>query len=100
MIFFKDSGRETLMDEIRSAEASPTTISIWSKPIDVPTHLLQTPSQPQNIQSTPPQLERTFKVILAGDASVGKSTFIHRICHDDFMPNLSSTIGKNIEFLT
>ncbi|ODM99735.1 Ras and EF-hand domain-containing protein [Orchesella cincta] len=37
---------------------------------------------------------RTFKVILAGDAAVGKTTFIERICHGHFTPNLSSTIGK------
>lgn len=40
---------------------------------------------------------RTFKVILAGDAAVGKTTFIERICHGHFTPNLSSTIGnKNL----
>lgn len=41
---------------------------------------------------------RTFKVILAGDAAVGKSTFIERICHGHFTPNLSSTIGKYYVF--
>ncbi|CAL8109883.1 unnamed protein product [Orchesella dallaii] len=39
---------------------------------------------------------RTFKVILAGDAAVGKTTFIERICHGHFTPNLSSTIGKDV----
>lgn len=37
---------------------------------------------------------RTFKVILAGDAAVGKTTFIERICNGHFTPNLSSTIGR------
>jgi len=40
---------------------------------------------------------RTFKVILAGDAAVGKTTFIERICHGHFTPNLSSTIGELID---
>lgn len=38
---------------------------------------------------------RTFKVILAGDAAVGKTTFIERICYGHFTPNLSSTIGND-----
>jgi len=37
---------------------------------------------------------RTFKVILAGDAAVGKTTFIERVCQGHFAPNLSSTIGE------
>lgn len=38
--------------------------------------------------------ERTFKVILAGDAAVGKTSFIERACHGHFATHLSSTIGK------
>ncbi|OXA60068.1 ras and EF-hand domain-containing protein homolog [Folsomia candida] len=77
----KDSGRGTLMDEFRTSEEinSPGySSSLWSKTI---------------ISEPPPQLERTFKVILAGDAAVGKSTFIERVCQGHFTPNLSSTIG-------
>lgn len=77
------------MDEIRSAEVSPSPL--WAKPGNVSPKFVATPTPPP----TPtPTLERTFKVILAGDASVGKSTFIERVCHGHFAPNLSSTIGN------
>lgn len=51
-------------------------------------------SEETSLQPCFPQ--RTFKVILAGDAAVGKTTFIERICHGHFTPNLSSTIGYNL----
>jgi len=35
-----------------------------------------------------------FKVVLAGDAAVGKSSIILRLCKDKFVNNLSSTLGK------
>ena len=38
--------------------------------------------------------ERMYKVVLAGDAAVGKSSFIMRLCKDKFVSNLSSTLGK------
>lgn len=38
--------------------------------------------------------ERMYKVVLAGDAAVGKSSFIMRLCKGKFVNNLSSTLGK------
>jgi GTPase SAR1 family protein len=35
-----------------------------------------------------------FKIVLAGDAAVGKSCFIMRLCKGKFVSNLSSTLGK------
>lgn len=37
--------------------------------------------------------ERMYKIVLAGDAAVGKSSFIMRLCKGKFVPNLSSTLG-------
>jgi hypothetical protein len=37
--------------------------------------------------------ERTFKIVLAGDAAVGKSCFIFRFCKGVFMNSLGSTLG-------
>ena len=49
-------------------------------------------------QNTAKQLskapERMFKVVLAGDAAVGKSSLIMRLCKGKFVSNLSSTLGK------
>ena len=38
--------------------------------------------------------ERMYKVVLAGDAAVGKSSFIMRLCKNKFVNNLNSTLGK------
>ena len=42
--------------------------------------------------STP---ERVFKVVFVGDSGVGKSSFIHRFCHDAWKPSFTATIGKS-----
>lgn len=38
--------------------------------------------------------ERVFKVVFVGDSGVGKSSFIHRFCHDAWKPSFTATIGK------
>ncbi len=50
------------------------------------------------LQNPTPDLgepERMYKLVLAGDAAVGKSSFILRLCKDRFFPSLNSTLGKN-----
>ncbi|XP_067655759.1 ras and EF-hand domain-containing protein homolog isoform X2 [Haliotis asinina] len=41
--------------------------------------------------------ERMYKVVLAGDAAVGKSSFIMRLCKGKFVNNLSSTLGVDFQ---
>lgn len=41
--------------------------------------------------------ERMYKIVLAGDAAVGKSSFIMRLCKGKFVPNLSSTLGTDTQ---
>jgi hypothetical protein len=47
--------------------------------------------------------DRTYKIVFAGDAAVGKSCFIFRFCKGVFMNTLSSTLGwysfSNITFV-
>lgn len=38
--------------------------------------------------------ERIFRIVLAGDAAVGKSSFIMRLCKNKFVANLNSTLGN------
>ena len=38
--------------------------------------------------------ERMYKVVLAGDCAVGKSSFIMRLCKGKFMASLNSTLGR------
>lgn len=39
--------------------------------------------------------ERTYKIVFAGDAAVGKTCFIHRFCKGTFATKLGSTLGLN-----
>jgi len=39
--------------------------------------------------------ERTYKIVFAGDAAVGKTCFIHRFCKGTFSTKLGSTLGIN-----
>ena len=48
-------------------------------------------SQLQTITQSP---ERMYKIVLAGDAAVGKSSFIMRLCKGRFLSNLTSTLGR------
>ncbi|XP_046552322.1 ras and EF-hand domain-containing protein-like isoform X3 [Haliotis rubra] len=60
----------------------------------------------RQMQTSPEQLlsvkvskepERMYKVVLAGDAAVGKSSFIMRLCKGKFVNNLSSTLGVDFQ---
>ena len=44
--------------------------------------------------------DRTYKVVFAGDAAVGKTTFINRLTKGIFMSNLSSTLGVDFQVKT
>ncbi|KAL3843164.1 hypothetical protein ACJMK2_021115 [Sinanodonta woodiana] len=41
--------------------------------------------------------DRMFKVVLAGDAAVGKTSLIMRLCKGKFVSNLSSTLGVDFQ---
>ena len=42
--------------------------------------------------------ERMYKLVLAGDAAVGKSSFILRLCRNRFHSALNSTLGMKLDF--
>ncbi|XP_041466328.1 ras and EF-hand domain-containing protein homolog isoform X4 [Lytechinus variegatus] len=46
------------------------------------------------------QPERMYKIVLAGDAAVGKSSFIMRLCKGIFHSNLNSTLGVDFQMKT
>lgn len=37
--------------------------------------------------------EKTYKIVLAGDAAVGKSSFLLRLCKNEFKLSTSTTLG-------
>lgn len=38
--------------------------------------------------------EKAYRIVLAGDAAVGKSSFLLRLCKNEFKMNSSSTLGE------
>ena len=38
-----------------------------------------------------------YKVVFCGDAAVGKSTLIMRLCKDKFVSNINSTLGVDFQ---
>ncbi|XP_041042458.1 ras and EF-hand domain-containing protein [Carcharodon carcharias] len=47
-----------------------------------------------------PQSEKAFKIVLAGDAAVGKSSFLLRLCKNEFRGNTSATLGVDFRMKT
>ncbi|XP_038660821.1 ras and EF-hand domain-containing protein isoform X2 [Scyliorhinus canicula] len=47
-----------------------------------------------------PQSEKAFKIVLAGDAAVGKSSFLLRLCKNEFRGNSSATLGVDFQMKT
>lgn len=43
--------------------------------------------------------ERTYKIVFAGDAAVGKTCFIHRFCKGTFATKLGSTLGSDVTII-
>ncbi|XP_066922088.1 EF-hand calcium-binding domain-containing protein 4B-like isoform X2 [Clytia hemisphaerica] len=43
---------------------------------------------------------RVYKCVFVGDSGVGKSSFIHRFCFDEFQKNFSATIGVDMHVKT
>ena len=42
--------------------------------------------------------ERLFKVVFVGDSGVGKSSFIHQFCKQEFRATFAATIGRCVGF--
>lgn len=38
--------------------------------------------------------EKAYRIVLAGDAAVGKSSFLLRLCKNEFKMNSGSTLGE------
>ncbi|CAG2221923.1 RAB45 [Mytilus edulis] len=51
----------------------------------------------KGLESTVAMRQRIFKVVFVGDSGVGKSSFIHRFCNDNFNPTFSATIGVDFQ---
>ncbi|KAM5300029.1 ras and EF-hand domain-containing protein [Ctenodactylus gundi] len=50
--------------------------------------------------SKPPSSQKAYKIVLAGDAAVGKSSFLMRLCKNEFQGNTSATLGVDFQMKT
>lgn len=120
-----DSGHSTLRDVV-DIESESEAVSIQSEvaPIESPVEKLADEisefkenssanvTPPENVatssrvanspkrlvkSSSSAQPERMYRIILAGDAAVGKSSFIMRLCKNKFVNNLNSTLGVDFQ---
>ncbi|CAG5923738.1 unnamed protein product [Menidia menidia] len=44
--------------------------------------------------------EKAYRIVLAGDAAVGKSSFLLRLCKNEFKPSSSATLGVDFQMKT
>ncbi|XP_016102802.1 ras and EF-hand domain-containing protein-like [Sinocyclocheilus grahami] len=49
---------------------------------------------------TQPPSENAYRIVLAGDAAVGKSSFLIRLCKNEFKGNTSATLGVDFQMKT
>ncbi|XP_020822620.1 ras and EF-hand domain-containing protein [Phascolarctos cinereus] len=47
-----------------------------------------------------PSSNKTYKIVLAGDAAVGKSSFLMRLCKNEFRGNTGATLGVDFQMKT
>ncbi|NWS71271.1 RASEF protein, partial [Crotophaga sulcirostris] len=109
---FGGDASDTDVPEIRDEETySPgnsSTVLDWkpSQPVSRSSSIASTRKYisaitPQSDASecTPkyPSAEKAYKIVLAGDAAVGKSSFLTRLCKNEFRGNTSATLGVDFQ---
>ncbi|XP_031568045.1 ras and EF-hand domain-containing protein homolog isoform X3 [Actinia tenebrosa] len=68
-------GKDDESTHTESASGSSAALEVWKAPTPV----------------------RVFKIVFVGDSGVGKSSFIHRFCHDQWKPSFTATIGVDFQ---
>ncbi|NXI14391.1 RASEF protein, partial [Irena cyanogastra] len=109
---FSGDASDTDVPEIRDEEAyspaSSTAVLDWkpSRPVSRSSsvastrrHISALSSQSDATECTPkyPSSEKAYKIVLAGDAAVGKSSFLMRLCKNEFQGNTSATLGVDFQ---
>ncbi|NXY44620.1 RASEF protein, partial [Ceuthmochares aereus] len=109
---FGGDASDTDVPEIRDEEAySPdnsSTVLDWkpSRPVSRSSSIASTRKyisaftpKSEASECTPkyPSSEKAYKIVLAGDAAVGKSSFLTRLCKNEFRGNTSATLGVDFQ---
>ncbi|CAM4714202.1 unnamed protein product [Leuciscus chuanchicus] len=59
-----------------------------------------TEREQDDLAVTQPPSEKAYRIVLAGDAAVGKSSFLLRLCKNEFKGNTSATLGVDFQMKT
>nr|XP_009934766.1 PREDICTED: ras and EF-hand domain-containing protein [Opisthocomus hoazin] len=109
---FGGDASDTDVPEIRDEEAynpdNSSTVLDWksSRPVSRSSSVASTRKcisaltpQSDATECTPKYLssEKAYKIVLAGDAAVGKSSFLTRLCKNEFRGNTSATLGVDFQ---
>uniref|UniRef100_A0A8D2MVG3 RAS and EF-hand domain containing n=1 Tax=Zonotrichia albicollis TaxID=44394 RepID=A0A8D2MVG3_ZONAL len=98
---FGGDASDTDVPEIRDEEAySPansTAVLDWkpSRPVSRSSSVASTRKYISAL--TPQVTKKAYKIVLAGDAAVGKSSFLMRLCKNEFQGNTSATLGVDFQ---
>uniref|UniRef100_A0A4X2LG92 EF-hand domain-containing protein n=1 Tax=Vombatus ursinus TaxID=29139 RepID=A0A4X2LG92_VOMUR len=106
---FGGDASDTDVPEIRDEEAygsdSISTILGWKPSESVAEGNLGTSAR-KPISALSPQVStifvgyKAYKIVLAGDAAVGKSSFLMRLCKNEFRGNTGATLGVDFQMKT
>ncbi|NXC87718.1 RASEF protein, partial [Cercotrichas coryphoeus] len=103
-----DTDVPEIRDEEMYSPASSTAVLDWkpSRPVSRSSsvastrrHISALTPQSDAAECTPkyPSSEKAYKIVLAGDAAVGKSSFLMRLCKNEFQGNTSATLGVDFQ---
>ncbi|XP_003500215.1 ras and EF-hand domain-containing protein isoform X1 [Cricetulus griseus] len=93
--FDSESVASVLHGKPQGSVAEGSTASSSRKPISA--LLPQTDMVDNNFKATS---QKAYKIVLAGDAAVGKSSFLMRLCKNEFQGNTSATLGVDFQMKT
>ncbi|XP_069693118.1 ras and EF-hand domain-containing protein-like isoform X2 [Periplaneta americana] len=87
-----NQSRQLQVDELDCSTKTP----IFGRRLISPGNTIEVPLSPVTSRELEPTgaPDRTYKIVFAGDAAVGKSCFIFRFCKGVFINNLGSTLGQ------
>ncbi|XP_037706845.1 ras and EF-hand domain-containing protein-like isoform X2 [Choloepus didactylus] len=94
---YGSEGVASILDwKLQESTSEGSLVSSSRKPISVLSP--QTEPAVENRQS--PSSQKAYKIVLAGDAAVGKSSFLMRLCKNEFRGNTNATLGVDFQMKT
>uniref|UniRef100_UPI00398E882B ras and EF-hand domain-containing protein homolog isoform X2 n=1 Tax=Pristiophorus japonicus TaxID=55135 RepID=UPI00398E882B len=97
-VAFSQDSTSTILDQQPSQAVSRSNSRASSSRRCISAFSPQTNSTAGNLKY--PQTAKAFKIVLAGDAAVGKSSFLLRLCKNEFRGNTSATLGVDFQMKT